>query len=77
LLDASNKFEDIFRMPDLLTLSAMKALALGGRGKIIYINILFKKTITLFNKFLIKQKKYLQIPSIQFYSKNKFALLQI
>jgi Nucleotidyl transferase AbiEii toxin, Type IV TA system len=33
LLEANSKFEDVFRMPDLLTLGAMKAFALGGRGK--------------------------------------------
>jgi hypothetical protein len=32
-LEAKIKYEDYFRMPDLLTLAAMKAFALGGRGK--------------------------------------------
>jgi hypothetical protein len=32
-LEATVSFENYFRMPDLLTLAAMKAFALGGRGK--------------------------------------------
>lgn len=32
-LDFSKKFEDVVRMPDLLTLAAMKAFALGRRAK--------------------------------------------
>jgi len=32
-IPAGKKFDKVLRMPDLLTLSAMKALALGGRAK--------------------------------------------
>ena len=32
-IEALNYYEKYFRMPDLLTLAAMKAFALGGRGK--------------------------------------------
>ncbi len=32
-IQCSSNFEDYCRMPDLITLSAMKAFALGGRGK--------------------------------------------
>jgi len=33
LIDLQSKFEDYIKIPDLLTLAAMKAYALGGRGK--------------------------------------------
>ena len=32
-IESENKYKDYFVMPDLLTLAAMKAFALGGRGK--------------------------------------------
>ena len=32
-IEANNKFEDIIKIPDLLTLAAMKAFALGRRSK--------------------------------------------
>ena len=32
-IPAENYYEDYFRIPDLLSLTAMKAFALGGRGK--------------------------------------------
>ncbi len=32
-IDSNHSFEKYFRFPDLLTLAAMKAFALGGRGK--------------------------------------------
>lgn len=46
-LEANIAYENYFRMPDLLTLAAMKAFALGGRGK-------WKDYVDLY--FIIKDK---------------------
>lgn len=61
-IDATIDFEEVFRLPDLLTLAAMKAFALAGRSK-------WKDYVDLY--FIVKD--YFTIDEISFKAKSLFG----